>query len=65
MNFIAMLVLAHGALGAAGFESDHFPAEFWQREDGSYNVRVIDADNAHLFIFDRIYHDPECGCEIN
>lgn len=42
-------------------ESEHFPAEFWQREDGKYCVKVVsDPDDEsvnHIFVFDSISLD--------
>lgn len=50
----------------AGRESDHYPAEFWQSEDGSYYVQVYsieDGEQDHLFEFLDIKHSSLCPCK--
>lgn len=60
----------HALMSSAGFESEHFYAEFWQKADGKYCVKVISLDdpespNNHIFLFSDLQHAEECPCDIN
>ena len=58
---------AHAAMSTAGQESDHFFAEFWQRPDGVYCVKLIQFDdpedlNNHIYTFKELVHSELCPC---
>lgn len=68
--FFVLLLLTNFSYGQeykADPTSKHLLAEFWQRADGLYYIRVISLDEtgfhpSHCFFFDTIYHSPDCPC---
>ena len=57
-----------GAMSTSGQESEHFDAEFWQRADGKYCIKInvfpeVQDHLNHMYIFDTLMHSDECECE--
>ena len=61
---------SHAAMSTAGQESEHFRAEFWQRPDGKYCVKIIQFDEQeellknHIYVFEHLMHSEECPCDL-
>ncbi len=72
MKYIITLCLsftcyANAAMSTSGQESEHFTAEFWQRSDGVYCVKIIQFDdiddpNNHVYVFKNLRHSDSCPC---
>lgn len=56
------LFYASNLHGLAGFESEHYPAEIWQREDGQYQIRILDGQE-HDYVIPVLIHEEKCHCE--
>jgi hypothetical protein len=69
---LSLFILFFSTAFSGGFlenqESEHLPAEFWQRADGKYCVQIIEFDSwgnsikTHIYIFDHLSHSDECPC---
>lgn len=70
LSCLLLLGSAHAGGYRAGQESEHFRAEFWQREDGKYCVKIIQFDEQteqlknHIYVFENLIHCEECPCDL-
>ena len=64
--FIASILFTSNLLATSGKESDHYIAEFWQRADGKYSLRVLTCELGkgmnHIYTFENIGHSDKCEC---
>lgn len=73
-HFLLLFIFLSSAVFAGGYqagkESEHYPAEFWQKSDGKYCIKILQFDEKegqlrnHIFVFDDLIHSHECPCNL-
>ena len=65
--FLFSFAPCFGSMSTAGQESEHFEAEFWQRSDGYYCLKIKEfPENEdhlnHCYFVERLIPVDDCAC---